>query len=402
VVETLGTTCLASLGSGLGSAIGVASDLAIGLAASFVSAALILFVHRRRDLSRPWALLWFATFLLAVSAEHVGDVWRAWRPAAIVEPIAAVAAFVAVVTAIAAWMGLPGLLRVPANDLEQQARRHRDELHAQRRREEEIRRVNAELEERMAERTRELERSNLELARSNRELEQFAYVASHDLREPLRMVTSYTNLLARRYHGKLDATADEFIGYALEGCERMRQLIHDVLEYSRVDRQHQPEPVALAEALTAAMNDLSVAIETSGATITHDLPDPSDALALPRIECTRSQLVQLIENLLSNAIKYRGDAPPRIHVSAQLRDDEVVLSVRDNGIGIDMRHGERIFGMFQRLHTRGTYPGTGMGLALCKKIVEIHRGRIWVESTAGEGSTFYCAFPKRPRAGEQS
>jgi len=381
-------------------AIGVASDLAIGLAASFVSAALLLYVHRRRDLAHPWVLLLFATFLLAVSAEHVVDVWRAWRPSAPVEPIAAVAALVAVVTAIAAWMRLPGGLQVPAADLELQVSRHREELQSQRRREQEIRRVNAELEERMAERTRELERSNRELARSNRELEQFAYVASHDLREPLRMVTSYTNLLARRYHGKLDATADEFIGYALEGCERMRQLIHDVLEYSRVDRQHQPEPVALEEALTAAINDLSVAIETSGATITHDLADASDGRRLPRIECTRSQLVQLIENLLSNAIKYRGDEPPRIHVTAQVRDGEVVLSVRDNGIGIDMRHAERIFGMFQRLHTRGTYPGTGMGLALCKKIVEIHRGRIWVESTVGEGSTFYCAFQRRTRVEE--
>ncbi len=266
-------------------------------------------------------------------------------------------------------------------------RRQRGELVAQRRREEDMRRVNAELEARMAERTVELERSNRELERSNRELEQFAYVASHDLREPLRMVTSYTNLLARRYQGRLDPTADEFIGYVLEGCERMRQLIHDVLEYSRVDRQHHSESIPLEEALEAACNDLAVAIDTSGAVITHD--------ALPSVECTRSQLVQLVENLLSNAIKYRNHDPPRIHVSARVDDDEVVLSVRDNGIGLDMRHGERIFGMFQRLHTRGTYPGTGMGLALCKKIVEIHRGRIWVESSPGEGSTFSCAFPRR-------
>lgn len=266
-------------------------------------------------------------------------------------------------------------------------RRQQAALDVQRRREDEIRRVNAELEARMAERTLELERSNRELERSNRELEQFAYVASHDLREPLRMVTSYTNLLARRYQGRLDATADEFIGYALEGCERMRQLIHDVLEYSRVDRQHKSEAIDLEEALEAACNDLEVAIETSGARITHD--------ALPTVECTRSQLVQLIENLLSNAIKYRNDEPPRIHVSARVDDAEVVLSVQDNGIGLDMRHGDRIFGMFQRLHTRGTYPGTGMGLALCKKIVEVHRGRIWVESAPGSGSTFFCAFPRR-------
>jgi light-regulated signal transduction histidine kinase (bacteriophytochrome) len=207
------------------------------------------------------------------------------------------------------------------------------------------------------------------------------------------MVTSYTNLLARRYRGHIDATADEYIGYALEGCDRMRQLIHDVLEYSRVERLHQPTPIDAEEALAAACNDLAVAIETSGARITHD--------PLPRVECTRTHLVQLLENLLSNAIKYRGDEPPRIHVSAGVDDEEIVLSVRDNGIGFDMRHADRIFGMFQRLHTRGTYPGTGMGLALCKKIVEIHRGRIWVESEVGVGSTFWCAFPRRdPGASE--
>ncbi|HET6583441.1 MAG TPA: ATP-binding protein [Nannocystaceae bacterium] len=367
-------------GTGSPSAIVVASDLAIALSACAIAGAIVLVVHRRRDAAGLGWLLPFTAFLLAIGGEHVVDVWRAWRSTAIVDSISAVAALVAVATAAWLAMRLPLALRTPTSD-----ERHEEQLQAQRRRHEQMQRVNAELEARMAERTRELERSNRELERSNRELEQFAYVASHDLREPLRMVTSYTNLLARRYHGRLDASADEFIGYALEGCERMRQLIHDVLEYSRVDRQHKPEPVALEQALAAACDDLAVSIETSDACITHD--------ALPTIECTRSQLVQLLENLLSNAIKYRGEEPPRIHVAATRRDDEVVLSVRDNGIGIDMRHAERVFGMFQRLHTRGTYPGTGMGLAMCKKIVEVHRGRIWVESRPNEGATFYCAFP---------
>jgi len=371
------------------STIAVGADLAIALAACVLAAAVLWFVHRRRDVPHPWTLLVLAAFLSIVAAEHVIDVWRAWRPhSAWADPLVAITGGLAVATALVVWSALPTMLRLPgAPQLEEAERRHREELRAQRRAEAEMRRVNAELETRMAERTLELERSNRELARSNRELEQFAYVASHDLREPLRMVTSYTNLLARRYQGKLDATADEFIGYALEGCERMRQLIHDVLEYSRVDRQHQPETVECEEALAAACNDLSVAIESSGATISHD--------RLPRVDCTRSQLVQVLENLLSNAIKYRGEESPRIHVGADERPDEVRLFVRDNGIGIDMKHAERIFGMFQRLHSRGTYPGTGMGLAMCKKIVEVHRGRIWVESTPGEGSTFWCAFPRR-------
>jgi light-regulated signal transduction histidine kinase (bacteriophytochrome) len=294
--------------------------------------------------------------------------------------ITAVGALLGVASAAGLWTALPAALRAigPAA-LETINARLEKEIRERERAETEVRKANAALEARFADRTRELERSN-------RELEQFAYVASHDLREPLRMVTSYTDLLARRYRGKLDATADEFIAYALEGCQRMRQLIVDLLEYSRVDRQRMPQMVDTEEAFAVACHDLAVPIARTAALVTHD--------PLPKIRCTPSQLVQLLENLLRNAMTYRSERPVRIHVGVAETDDEIVLSVKDNGIGFDMRHAERIFGMFQRLHVRGEYPGTGMGLAMCKKIMESHNGRIWAEAEPGVGATFLCAFPK--------
>jgi light-regulated signal transduction histidine kinase (bacteriophytochrome) len=201
-------------------------------------------------------------------------------------------------------------------------------------------------------------------------------------------VKSYTQLLARRYQGRLDSTADEFIAYAVEGCDRMGELIHDVLEYSRVGRKEQRTVVELEEVLAVARQNLEVAIAESGARIVVE--------RLPRLHCRRSDLVMLLQNLLSNALEYRrAGASPQIHVGVQRREAEDVLFVSDDGIGIDTsRHGDRIFGMFARLHARGEYGGTGMGLALCKKIMETHGGRIWVESAPGRGATFFCAFPR--------
>jgi PAS domain S-box-containing protein len=233
-----------------------------------------------------------------------------------------------------------------------------------------------------------LARQTTELARSNEELERFAYVASHDLQEPLRMVASYTQLLARRYRGKLDADADEFIGYAVNGANRMQQLIRDLLEYSRVGtRGGEFAPVACDEIVAQILGDLAAAIGETGATIV--------AGALPTVSADRSQLRQLFQNLVENALKYRSDAPPVVHIDASREGDDWHFTVRDNGIGIGPEYAERIFVIFQRLHTQAEYPGTGIGLAVCKRIVERHGGRIWVESQPGEGATFHFTLPIR-------
>jgi PAS domain S-box-containing protein len=234
----------------------------------------------------------------------------------------------------------------------------------------------------------ELKKAAEELARSNKELEQFAYIASHDLQEPLRMVSSYTELLARRYKDKLDNDAREFIGYAVDGARRMGTLINDLLAYSRVSSQKKPyELVDCMQTMKAVRDNLKMVIDESGAKVI--------AEALPRVMGDPTQLLQLLQNLIGNAIKFRGSQPPIIEVAAVERDGEWLFSVKDNGIGIDPEDFERIFLVFQRLHTREEYPGTGIGLALCKRIVERHGGHLWVESAKGKGSTFYFTIPKR-------
>jgi PAS domain S-box-containing protein len=230
-----------------------------------------------------------------------------------------------------------------------------------------------------------------ELARSNAELEQFAYVASHDLQEPLRMVASFTQLLARRYQGKLDGEAQEFIAYAVDGVTRMHALINALLTYSRVGTGGIAfKPTDCEAVLARALADLQVAIQESGALVTHD--------PLPTVVADDVQLAQLLANLILNAVKFRDHKPPRIHVKAERREREWVFSVSDNGIGIDPAQSERIFVIFQRLHDKDDYPGTGIGLAICKKIVERHAGRMWVESEPGKGSTFYFTLPVAPEA----
>jgi PAS domain S-box-containing protein len=232
-----------------------------------------------------------------------------------------------------------------------------------------------------------LEETLADLERSNTELEQFAYVASHDLQEPLRMVSRYTQLLAERYKGRLDGDADEFIGYAVDGATRMQRLIDDLLAYSRVGTQGKPPaPIPANLALDQALENLKLALAESKAEVKHE--------PLPTVSVDDVQLTQVFQNLIANAIKFRGEEPPRIRIAAEARGKEWVFSVRDNGIGIDPQHLERIFILFQCLNPRGKYPGTGIGLAMCKKIILRHGGRIWAESEPGKGSTFYFALPR--------
>jgi PAS domain S-box-containing protein len=242
-----------------------------------------------------------------------------------------------------------------------------------------------------------LEKTAAELARSNKELEQFAYVASHDLQEPLRMITSYTQLIAKRYKEQLDTDAKEFMHFAVDGAMRMQKLIQGLLEYSRVGTRGKPfAQTRCDEIVMAALANLKLAIEEAGATVTHD--------PLPEIMSDPVQLTQLFQNLIGNSLKFRGKDAPRIHISVERRARpdaaslnippyEWIFCVRDNGIGIEPQYFERIFIIFQRLHTQDKYPGTGIGLAICKKIVERHGGRIWLESKTGEGTSFYFALP---------
>jgi light-regulated signal transduction histidine kinase (bacteriophytochrome) len=225
-----------------------------------------------------------------------------------------------------------------------------------------------------------------DLNRSNLELEQFAYIASHDLQEPLRMVASYTQLLSRRYKGKLDSDADEFIAFAVDGANRMQRLIQELLAYSRVGKNGQElQDISSEEALLRALMNLRVTIEESGAHVTHD--------PLPRVMADENQLILLFQNLIGNGIKYQRTGIPRIHISAQKADEgKWLFSVKDNGLGIEEKFFEKIFGMFQRLHKREEFAGTGMGLTICKKIVERHGGIITVESQPGQGSTFSFAL----------
>ncbi len=226
------------------------------------------------------------------------------------------------------------------------------------------------------------------LARSNAELQEFAYVASHDLQEPLRMVSSYVQLLQRRYQGKLDQDADEFIGFAVDGAERMKQLIRDLLAYARVDSQERVfEAVDCGDVFCEVLQNLKVAVAESRAEVT--------AGPLPVVTGDRTQLVQLLQNLVANAIRFRGTQLPLIQIDAQVRGDVHLVRVLDNGIGIDRAHFDRIFRVFQRLQPRSNQDGTGIGLAICKKIVERHGGRIWVESEPGSGTTMLFTLPVR-------
>ncbi|MBD2465084.1 GAF domain-containing protein [Oscillatoria sp. FACHB-1407] len=233
-------------------------------------------------------------------------------------------------------------------------------------------------------------RQHQELARSNAELQQFAYIASHDLQEPLRMISSYLQLLERRYKNHLDADANDFIAYAVDGANRMKTLIDDLLAYSRVGTRGKPfERVDCTTLMKEAIANLQIAIKEKQAVITWN--------DLPEVMADPTQLTQLFQNLIGNAIKFHNCACPSVHITAQRQAEQWLFSVKDNGIGIDPQYAERIFVIFQRLHNRSEYAGNGIGLSICKKIVERHEGQIWVESVPGNGSNFCFTIPERDR-----
>ncbi len=225
-----------------------------------------------------------------------------------------------------------------------------------------------------------------DLSRSNKELELFANVVSHDLKEPIRTVKSYVQLLKSKFDGKFDSEAEAFMGYVVDGTTRMQNLIDDLLKVSQVGTEcREFKRIDLGQVFEAATSNLKVMIEETGTKIT--------CAPLPTVKADSTELMQVFQNLIANAIKFRNAEPPQIHVSADKCGQEWLIEVRDNGIGIKPEFKERIFVMFQRLHTRNEYPGTGAGLTICKKIVERHGGRVWVDSNLGKGSTFYFTLP---------
>jgi signal transduction histidine kinase len=243
-------------------------------------------------------------------------------------------------------------------------------------------------------REKELKKLSDELARSNTDLRDFAYVASHDLKKPLQSIEGFAKILGRRYKGKLDAKADEFIEYIGSGVKRMQELIRDLLEYSQIGAKEKKfKPTDCSGVVEKAVGNLQAAIEESNAVVTYD--------ELPIAMFDTPQMISLFQNLIDNAIKFRGKEALRIHISAERKGDEWVFSVQDNGIGIGPKDAERIFEMFQRLHGTTDYPGTGIGLAICERIIERHGGRIWVESKIGKGSTFYFTIPFNISASKQ-
>lgn len=363
--------------------------LTISISLQFIAAFLALRLIRITGRSIAWFLIATAISLMAIRRSitllHMFSGEKV--------PADLTAELVALVTSAFMLVGIaliaPLFLSIKRS--EESLQKARDELEIRvQERTIELSRANEALQAEIVERKqaeKEIKRYAADLKISNDELQQFAYVASHDLQEPLRMISSYLQLIEYRYKDKLDKDADEFIAYAVDGAKRLQDLIDGLLEYSRVGTKGKSfELVDCGFILEQALINLKVAIEESGALITHD--------PLPTVMADSTQIVQLFQNLIGNAINFCGKETLRVHISAELKENERVFSLKDNGIGIESQYKERIFNIFQRLHGR-EYSGTGIGLSICKRIAERHGGRIWVESEPGKGSTFYFTIPLR-------
>lgn len=348
----------------------VVSDVLTFLSYSSMPLALGYFARRRPDFPYKWLLWMFAAFILACGTTHLMGTIILWQPLYWIDAaLKAVTAAISVATAIALWPMIPHAIRAPSHK----------QLHA----------VNEELRREIAERRRveeELRLANEALLKSNLHLQHFAHVAAHDLQTPLRTVSIYVGLLEREFEGRLAEQPAQWMAWVLSGTSRMQVLVDDLLAYSRLDSQSRPfEAVDCQRVFDEVKSNLAESIGRTEAEVS--------SAVLPSVVADRTQLAQVMQNLIENGIKYNTAQAPRVHVEAERRGEEWVFSVSDNGIGIAPEYHERIFEIFRRLHSQSEYPGTGIGLAICQKVIERHGGRIWVDSRDGTGSVFYFSLP---------
>lgn len=360
----------------------VGSDFIIGLAYYLIPLALFQFVKKRHDLIFNWMFLLFAVFIFACGTTHFMSIWTMWHGTYRLEGIIkGITAFASITTAILLYPLIPKALslRSPA-ELEREVRIRTDELSEQKK---ELEKSNQAL----LTATEKLEQSNENLLRINKELEMFAHIASHDLQEPLRTVSTYSDLLGQLSAGKFTEEERTFIRHIREGAGRSQLLIREWLEYVGLGSgRFKFRETDMRETLGAVLDNLAPRIAETKAEISSD--------NLPVIKADGVQMAQLFQNLISNAIKYKSEKPVKIHVGVKDEGESRLFSVQDNGIGIAEIHHERIFKLFQRLHHKNDYPGTGIGLAICKKIADNHKGEIFVDSKPGEGAAFYIRLPK--------
>lgn len=367
------------------------SDLLIGLAYYSIPLSLVYFTRKRKDVPFNGLFFLFAAFIFWCGTTHFLNILTLWIPVYRLDGVAkAITACISVYTAIILVPMIPRALalRSPKELADANLALER-EIADREKAEKELKHAHDTLETRIQDRTEELARTNQELFRSNTDLQQFAYLASHDLQEPLRTIAVYLQLLEQESAIELNTEAKEHLHFAMEGSQRMSALIDGLLTFYRVGtRELEMKPMASQSALEIAIGNLQSLIRETGAVITHS--------PLPGITANETQMIQLFQNLIGNALKFRRKEIPQIRVEAKRAEERSWhFSVSDNGIGIDPRHIGNIFAIFKRLHPRDKYPGTGIGLAVCKKIVERHGGKIWMESTLGQGSTLHFTIRER-------